>query len=250
MKMNRNNKFHKHQIFMKDAYLRSYLPETTLLTKENLVNMQNKYKKIIIKPSLGSLGKGIIIVSEVGREKYELLILNRMKNIVGQHNLYTFLKGQETNFIQSIIQKYIPLATYTSRSIDFRYIVQRTDSEWVVTGKYAKVAKEGYAVTNFEHGSSIYTVEEALMNTNINNLNLSELLNSLETITLSISSCLYNYFPSIKIWGCDIGIDNKGDIWIIEANSSPQIKGFLEHEALKPMYNTIEFYKRKYKRNT
>ncbi|WP_026559212.1 YheC/YheD family protein [Bacillus sp. J37] len=250
MKINRNNKFHKHQIFMKDTYLRNYLPETMLLTKENLLNMQNKYKKFVIKPSIGSLGKGIIIVSEVGREKYELFILNRIKNIVGQSNLYTFLKGQETHSIQSIVQKYIPLATYTSRSIDFRYIVQRTDTEWVVTGKYAKVAKDGYAVTNFEYGSSILTVEEALMNTNINHLNLDELLETLEIVTLSISNCLYTYFPSIKIWGCDIGIDIKGNIWIIEANSAPQTKGFLEIEALKPMYNTIESYKRKYKRKT
>jgi len=248
MKMNRNNKFHKHQIFMKDAYLRNYLPETMLLTKENLVNMQNKYKKFVIKPSLGSLGKGIIIVSEVGKEKYELFILNRTKNIVGQRNLYTFLKGQESQSIQSIVQRYIPLATYTSRSIDFRYIVQRTDSEWVVTGKYAKVAKEGYAVTNFEYGSSIHTVEEALINTNISDLNLDEILENLETLTISISSCLYTYFPSIKIWGCDIGIDTKGNIWIFEANSAPQTKGFLELEALKPMYNAIETYKRKYKR--
>lgn len=245
MKMNRNNKFHKHQLFMKDAYLRNYLPETMLLTKENLVNIQNKYKKVVIKPSLGSLGKGIIIVSEVGKEEYELLILNRMKNIIGQHNLYTFLKGLETNFIQSIVQNYISLATYSSRPLDLRYIVQRTYSEWVVTGKYAKVAKDGYAVTNFEYGSSILTVEEALINTNIHNLNLEKLLETLETVTLSISSCLAKEFPSIKIWGCDIGIDNKGNIWIIEANSAPQTKGFLELEALKPMYHTIESYKKK-----
>lgn len=245
-----NNKFHKHQLFLEDSKLAKFLPETKILTKKNLFSLIEKNNKIVVKPSMGSLGKGVIFITEIGLEKYELLLLNKKKYILGQTNLFIYLKNKESKLIPNIIQNYIPLATYSERPIDLRYIAQRNNFDWVVTGKYAKVAKEGYSVTNFTVGASIFTVEDALKNSDILNLKINELLTSIETIAIAASKYLSNYFPNNRIWGFDIGIDKSGDIWIIEANSAPQIKGFLELEALKPMYKTIETYKRKYKRNT
>jgi glutathione synthase/RimK-type ligase-like ATP-grasp enzyme len=238
-----NNKFHKNQILMKDTQLANLIPETKLLTINNLLDLINKYKKVVVKPSRGTLGKGIIMVTEVEIEEYELLILNKKKYIHGPNTLYKFLKKQENIYIPNIVQCYIPLANVSGRPIDLRYITQRKNSDWFITGKYAKVAKEGYAVTNFEHGSSILTVEEALINSNIKNLNIHELLTRLDSITLSISKCLNHYFTNHMIWGCDLGIDENGKVWIIEVNSAPQTKGFLELETLIPMYKTIESFK-------
>ncbi|MBZ5751965.1 YheC/YheD family protein [Metabacillus rhizolycopersici] len=238
-----NNKFHKNQLLMEDPQLAKFIPESKILTKKNLIDLLNKYKNVVIKPTRGSLGKGIIMVTEIGMEEYELLILNKKKHINGQNTLYIYLKNQENDFIPNIVQYYIPLAKVFGRPIDLRYIIQRKDRDWTITGKYAKVAKEGYAVTNFEHGSSILTVEEALKNSTIKNLNMNKLLVKLESITLSISKCLTRYFTNHMIWGCDLGIDEKGEIWIIEVNAAPQTKGFLELESLMPMYKTIESFK-------
>lgn len=247
--ININNKYHKHQVFRDDPELEKYLPETKIFTKNQLFNFINKYQKVILKPSIGSLGNGIIIISEIEDEKYELHILNKKKWIIGQDKLFNYLKVHESKSIPFIIQEYIPLITLSGKPIDFRYIIQKHNNHWVVTGKYSKIAKDGYAITNFERGSSIFTVEEALKKSNIKTHNPNELLKALESISLLVSKCLSKYFPNQKIWGCDIGIDVSGKVWIIEANSAPQTKGFLEDEALKPMYNTIETYKRNYKRN-
>ncbi|MGM0876154.1 MAG: YheC/YheD family protein [Bacillota bacterium] len=238
-----NNKFHKHRIMMEDPFLANFIPETRLLTKNNLIDLLNNFKKVVVKPSRGSLGKGIIIITELGIEEYELLLLNKKKHINGLDRVYNYLKRQENVYIPNIVQYYIPLAKVYDQPMDLRYIAQRTVPDWTITGKYAKVAKEGYALTNFEHGSSILTVEDALENSTIKNLNIIELIEKLDTITLSITTCLSRYFPNHKIWGCDLGIDEKGSIWIIEVNSAPQIKGFLELESLLPMYKTIESYK-------
>ena len=238
-----NNKFHKNQLLMEDPQLADLIPETKLFNNINLLNLLNKYKKVVVKPSRGSLGKGIIIVTEVGVEEYELLILNKKKHITGQNTLFTYLKKQENNLIPNIVQYYIPLAKVFERPIDLRYITQRKDHEWIITGKYARVAKEGYAVTNFEYGSTILTVEEALIHSTIKNLNMNELLAKLDIITLSISKCLTHYFTHHMIWGCDLGIDDMGKIWIIEVNAAPQTKGFLELESLVTMYKNIESIK-------
>ena len=247
-KPNINNKFHKNQLLMEDPELVKLIPETKILTKINLIELLNKFKKVVVKPSRGSLGKGIIMVTEVGMEEYELLTLNKKKYISGQNQLYHYLKKQENNGIANMVQYYIPLAKVFGRPIDLRYIAQRNQSDWIVTGKYAKVAKDGYAITNFEHGSSILTVEEALKISTINYLDIDELLVQLDSITLSISKCLTLSFTNRRIWGCDLGIDEKGAIWIIEVNSAPQTKGFLELETLMPMYQTIESFKRNKKR--
>ncbi|HZH61514.1 MAG TPA: YheC/YheD family protein, partial [Metabacillus sp.] len=230
----------------------NFIPETKLLTKDNLIDLLNKYKKVVVKPSRGSLGKGIIIITELGTEEYELLQLNKKKQINGHSNIYKYLKKRENVYIPNIVQYYIPLAKVYDRPMDLRYIAQKTDHGWTITGKYAKVAKKGYALTNFEHGSRILTVEDALKNSTIKNLNINELNEKLDMVTLSITTCLSRYFPNHKIWGCDLCIDEKGTIWIIEVNSSPQTKGFLELESLLPMYKSIEGYKtsnkKKYRR--
>lgn len=239
-----NNKFHKNQLLMEDPQLANLIPETKIFNKINLLSFLNKYKKVVVKPSRGSLGKGVIIVTEVGIEEYELLILNKKKHITGQNTLFTYLKKQENNLIPNIVQYYIPLAKVCERPIDLRYITQRKDHEWIITGKYAKVAKEGYAVTNFEYGSTVLTVEDALNHSTMQNVNKNELLAKLDYITLSIANCLAHYFTKHMIWGCDLGIDDTGKIWIIEVNAAPQTQGFLELESLATMYKEIENLKR------
>lgn len=243
-----NNKFHKNQLLMEDPQLKALIPETKLLNEANLLNLLSKYKKVVVKPSRGSLGKGVIIVTEVGVEEYELLILNKKKHMTGKNTLFTYLKKQENNVIPYIVQYYIPLAKVFERPIDLRYITQKKGHEWIITGKYAKVAKEGYAVTNFEYGSTILTVEDALNHSTIQNVNMNELLVKLDYITLSIAKCLAHYFTKHMIWGCDLGIDNKGEIWIIEVNAAPQTKGFLESESLAIMYKEIENLKKTWKK--
>ncbi|MCV9887818.1 YheC/YheD family protein [Metabacillus halosaccharovorans] len=238
-----NNKFHKHQIMMEDPCLAEFIPETRLFTNNNLIDLLNKYKKVIVKPSRGSLGKGIVVITELGTEEYELLQLNKQKHINGLENVYKYLKKLENFNIPNIVQYYIPLAKVYDRPMDLRYIAQRTEQDWTITGKYARVAKVGYALTNFEHGSSILTVEDALKSSTIKNFNIKELNEKLNMVTLSITTCLSRYFPNHKIWGCDLCVDEKGSIWIIEVNSSPQIKGFLELESLLPMYQSIVGYK-------
>lgn len=243
-----NNKFHKNQLLLEDEQLADLIPETKIFTYNNFWDLMNKYRKVVVKPSRGSLGKGIILVTEIGIEEYELLILNKKKYINGQKTLFQYLKKQENKNIPYIVQYYIPLAKVLGRPIDLRYITQRKNADWTITGKYAKVAKNGYSITNFEHGSKILTVEEAIINSSIKTLNINELLAKLDTITLSISKCLNRYFTNHMIWGCDLAIDENGAIWIIEVNAAPQTKGFLELESLMPMYNMIESYKKSTKR--
>jgi len=235
-----NNKFHKNELLMNDPYLAKYVPETKILTKYHLIDFLNKHNKIVVKPSRGSLGKGVIIITEKNPQEYELFILEKKRYIKGIDLLFTYLKKLEHPSIPCIIQYYIPLAKISELPFDLRYISQLYMNEWLITGKYGRIAKEGYAVTNFEHGSKIITVEEALQSSNIKNLDLFQFLTKIENIVLSISRCLTAYFTKQTIWGCDIGIDEKGEIYVIEVNAAPQTKGFLELESLKPMYKTIQ----------
>ena len=235
-----NNKFHMYQLFLKNQELLKLVPETKIFTEINLYYLMEKYKNVVVKPSRGSLGNGIIMVSEVGFEEYEILVLNKKKSINGKKEIFKYLKKHENRYIPQIVQAYIPLARIFARPIDLRYITQQENNDWVVSGKYAKVAKEGYAVTNFAHGSTILTVEEALKSSSIKNLNINETLFKLDSITLSIAKCLSQYFTKQMIWGCDLAIDENGSIWIIEANAAPQTKGFLEIDSLVPIYKNIE----------
>ncbi|WP_226526787.1 YheC/YheD family protein [Metabacillus niabensis] len=235
-----NNKFHKNELIMKDPFLKQHIPETNILTKNHLTNLLIKHKKVVVKPSRGSLGNGVIMINEINPQEYELLYPGKKpKYIKGIEVLYTYLKKLEHPSIPCIVQYYIPLAKILGSPFDLRYISQLYKNEWLITGMYGRIAKKGYAVTNFEHGSKIITVDEALKISNIKNLELIEFQLNLEKIVLSISRCLHEYFTKQTIWGLDIGIDEKGEIYVIEVNAAPQTKGFLELESLKPMYRNI-----------
>ncbi|MBU7592268.1 YheC/YheD family protein [Metabacillus halosaccharovorans] len=245
-KININNKYHNYLLFLEDKELENNVPETKKLTKQNLLYLINKYKKVVIKPTVGSHGNGIIFVTKVGIEDFEVQILDKKIYINGQTKLYNIIEKHRQNIIPKIIQKYIPLASFEKRPIDFRYILQKNNSNWMLTGMYAKVAKEGFHVTNFKHGASIYTVSDAIKLSNIRKP-LNELLLTLESVALSIPKSLHTFFPYQNIWGCDLGLDENGKVWIIETNSAPQTKGFLELDSLKEMYDIIEYYKLKNK---
>src|SRR4051812_27333862 len=94
---------------MKDKKLKNLIPETKRFTKNNFWKLINKYKKVVVKPSRGTHGLGVIVVTETDDETYKLNILNKVEYIKGKERLFQYLKKKEKVNIPNIVQYYIPL---------------------------------------------------------------------------------------------------------------------------------------------
>ena len=97
----------------------------------------------MLKPCLGQWGIGIVQVSWVQEDVFEVHNERKKQIIVGRVALIDFL---QTNYLSKesyIVQEKIPLATINNRFFDARIMVQRADqSEWEVTAKVAKISEK------------------------------------------------------------------------------------------------------------
>lgn len=189
--------------------------------------MLNRDKIVIIKPSKGSWGNGVLKISKLDNEKYEVHGGNQIKIFKGKKQLERYLSLIKRRRA-TLIQYCIPLATINGKPMNFRYVVQRKrgDNNWEITGKHGKIAQDGYFITNVQRGSHIVTVETALLRSNITNLKLEKIISDLDRLALRLAKYLTPRYKSQFIWGFDLAVDKKGKVWLIEANCGPQINAF------------------------
>lgn len=236
----RRNKWYKHQLLLKSPTLAKFLPESYPYSAHNLSKMLNIYHELILKPVVGSGGLGIMKVTKLHGDQYNVLSQKANETVTGIDALvHTVNRLKRRRSL--IIQYCIPLARVGGKLIDFRYIVQRIkgNNKWVITGKHAKIGQEGYVVTNLQQGANVETVRGALVQANIKTI--EKTMSDLDYLSLEASKSLTRVFKAQNIWGFDLGVDVNGRVWMIEANVTPLVRGFLRLKD-HSMYRTIRKY--------
>lgn len=242
MRRKSKSKWSKYNLMLQDKELVAHLPETQLFTEDMLWQFLDKYNQVIVKPSRGSKGFGVIQVTSLGNDQYEIHAENSKKTIKGRKETYEYLIGQCFKKKRYIVQQKIALATINGCPIDLRVMVQRKKGslEWVVTGKLVKVANRGFIVTNL--AKAILSVEQAFPMSSIKDYSLDSLVTKIDQISIKTSEELMKSFPNQRTIGYDIGMDQNGKIWIIEANFSPMLSLFRRLED-REMYRRIRWYR-------
>jgi D-alanine-D-alanine ligase-like ATP-grasp enzyme len=132
------------------------------------------------------------------------------------------------------------------RPFDIRVVVQRRrhSGRWKVTGKVAKVAGNGYIVTNISRSKgTVLPVKTAISKSSLGGLSADSLLSRIKRVAILAAERLRKIYPDQRIYGMDIGLDHRGDVWIIEANRRPILSHFLKLKD-KTMYRRIQAYKK------
>lgn len=203
-----------------DHTLGGYLPETFLLSDSVFWKQLSDFGALIIKPSEGSRGYGVVQVSQLGENRFEIHS-NNSKLICDRNGLEGFLDKEKYSRKLYVLQKKIPLATVEGSPFDIRVMVERKkdSNQWQVTGRLAKVAAKGYFITNIAR--EILTLNQAFERSSIKDIDIPIITAELDSISLLTAYQLQEYYPGANVLGLDIGITNTGDIYIIEANLKP-----------------------------
>ncbi|MFP5113719.1 YheC/YheD family protein [Bacillaceae bacterium C204] len=214
-------KWTKYHIMKENDTLARYLPETHILTETDFWRMLNQFGAVVIKPSEGSQGYGVVQVTKLREERFEIHSGNK-KIICKRNGLTEFLDKEKYRRKIYIVQEKIPLATVGDRPFDIRVMVQRQEekNEWSVTGKLVKVVARGYFITNVS--PEIIELNAALEKSSLlEDVDFRVISDDLDIIAILTASQLNEYYPNSQIFGLDIGITDKGKLYIIEANLKP-----------------------------
>jgi len=202
------------------------MPETHRLSMQAVWQLLEKYGTVILKPCIGNSGYGIIQVSLLEEGRYAMQTENRKIVWDGKQAAYQQIEKMTRNR-SYIVQQRIPLAQIEKRTFDIRVIVQRTNRKvpYRVTGMYAKVAEEGYVVTNVSR--QVIPIKQAIEFATMKPNSTQVLIMKIKNICLAAAKYLRFYYPHQRIIGFDIGLDYDAQVWIIEANFKPSMKPFL-----------------------
>jgi hypothetical protein len=240
-------KYTKYAVLFREPSLRPALPETLPLTKANMSRLLAKYSKVVAKPSGGSGGAGVMMVSSLGNNRYSVHYGRGSFRFAGLDKAFAYVRNQvKTSYI---VQRGISLARVNGRPFDIRVMVQRSrGGPWVVTGLLAKVAGPGYFVTNILRSKGkVLPLSPAIRLSNAGHLSSAAIIGRIRSVALRAARRLATYYTSQRVFGFDMGIDSNGKVWIIEANLTPQIFLFLKLRD-KRMYRTILSYRRSYQK--
>jgi len=230
---------------MESAALRGHLPATKSWSKEKLFQMLDQYGSVMVKPSYGWGGQGVMKIARSTGGKFNIHYNNRVKTGKSRGEVYKYV-NKKRGGSSAIIQQYIPLARMAGRPFDLRVMVQRRStksSKWEVTGKLAKVAGKGYIITNVRRSNGkVVSASKAIRSSDITGASTSRILEEVDRISRISAKRLGKYYTTIHTVGMDIGLDKNGKVWIIEGNFTPNL--FLFKKLDKDVFRKIVNYRK------
>jgi YheC/D like ATP-grasp len=178
---------------------------------------------VYIKPDKGRRGNGVIRVKKLNDSESEISY-GQTSQRCSTKKLIVELKKILHPKKEYIIQQGIDLATYHHRPFDVRVVLQKPLNRWHLSWISAKVApRKTSVVTNVAKGAKDLKIIKTLQGVD-QPLNMLEIQRELIDISYQIAQILGSHFP-FNIVGLDMGIDKKGKIWYIEANTKPNFRG-------------------------
>jgi glutathione synthase/RimK-type ligase-like ATP-grasp enzyme len=220
------SKWEVYENIIQEELLISNIPETKLLSKENLSELAQKFETVFIKPVNGSQGRNIIKLNRTGENQFTCQTsmnqpIEIWNKILSLDDFYHLIKPLLQDRIY-LVQQGISFVPYDSRAMDFRVLCHKNRfHKWKVTSIVARVAAEDMFVSNIAKGGTIISPLRALKTIFIHQ-KAFEALTQMRELALDAADVVSRSTAGITgELGIDIGIDLAGKPWLIEVNSKP-----------------------------
>jgi hypothetical protein len=221
------SKWTKTVVLQRDPQVRKYLPPARMMTEKGLREMLLKWKMVYVKPTLGSLGNGVMKV-ELNEGKGSGRAARSYSYQLGETRL-TFRTYKEAylSILKStegkayLVQKGIHLLKHKGRPFDIRLVMQQSPRGiWEATGTLGRAAHPLKIVTNGSQGGTIYPTDY-LLKPYTSKVKRALMLEQMDKLAINTAKCLHKVYPGIKELGLDLAIDRKLKPWILEVNTRP-----------------------------
>ncbi|ACB85792.1 YheC/YheD family protein [Natranaerobius thermophilus] len=200
-------------------YTKYLIPTKKVDSIKTIEEFINNYQTVIIKPSKGRQGKGVIYIEK--KKDHYLLIKDQGKKHLHKKEFIKFANKLIAK--KYLVQKYVYCRTEEGFPFDFRIVTQRDGKgNWVLATSYARIGKDRSLVTaNISRGGMVANFKHTL----IKELGLKKAdkyEEYIQQLALNISKHVNKlYKHEIDELGVDIAVDNNENIWLFEVNTGP-----------------------------
>lgn len=219
-------KWNIQKILMQDPYLHPYLPNTRSYDSHKfLIQWLRQKKQAFLKAQSGSQGRGVLHIMHVSSHHYS--VRGRTWNNQSFHieftRLFDLLQWLR-RFIQRrkyIIQDYLSVTSKSGQAFDIRSLMQKNgQGVWQMTGAALRCGQPGSITSNLHGGGH---AEDALpfLTKEFGARHAQQTMDTVKQLSEHIPSLLEQQYGQLVELGIDFGIDQKGNIWILEINSKP-----------------------------
>jgi len=215
-----------------------YVPESVIgPSPEKIKEMLDKYQFVYLKPTAGSLGKGIYRLTYHPKKGYFARYRRNGENVLLRfssfNSLIRMLHAHHKSRLKSyVVQQGIRLLELDGCPLDFRFHMHKNgDNEWVVAAIGAKKAGKGSVTTHIKNGGQLLTPEQAL--SRVFGDRAEEVLDNAKKVAHKLAESIERNYPHLLgELGFDLGIDRNERIWMFEANAKPG-RSIFKHPSLK-----------------
>ncbi|MGI6435911.1 MAG: YheC/YheD family protein [Syntrophomonadaceae bacterium] len=204
----------------------SLFPFTLQFSRQNLEILLERYGQVLIKPDMGSLGKGIIKVQALSDRNFRFAASSAplaWTNCRSINDLYIALRKQSAIPEDFLLQQVVDLCRLKGRIFDVRAQFQKDGmGSWVITGAAVRVAGKDQFVTHIPNGGRAEDYQRVIRRIFRHPAIKTALDDQLAYICRHVPVLLEKRLElNLGIVSMDIAIDHQGKMWILEVNSKP-----------------------------
>lgn len=230
------DKWTVQQLLQRDGRFDIYLPQTERLrSMRTAADWLRERREVILKPQSGSQGRGVLLVrrgplpfagtANAAEEAFTVRGRDgRNRAFARDFSDAAALLGWLRRFVARrsyLLQQYLPLQTKDGHAYDIRALVQKNGTgRWQLTGMAVRRGQDGSLTSNLHGGG---TVEPAgpFLAREFGRETATELLRKLTHLSEELPIALESCHGRLVELGMDFGVDQDGNIWILEVNSKP-----------------------------
>lgn len=225
-----SSKWNVYQVLAQDEPMRRWLPETSAFSKEQFLQMIDKYPVIYVKPNNGTGGRSIVRIKQVNGE-YQLMGRSKHDNrkVIEQVKGKTQLLKWVERWIEDekleneffLVQQGLDLNLVPNRTVDMRLLIQKDEfGVWKITGAGVRVGGEKSSTSNL-HGGGKAVDAVAFLTPRFGTEKTKQILENCVQLAYRLVHVVENHYGRMIEFGLDIGIDVDGRVWLIEQNPKP-----------------------------
>lgn len=212
----------------------TFIPESTLYSLENLINLLNKYEYVYVKHNSTGQGRAIYKVNKRKDGHYcfngftmQGEEINKCVAAIEDFHqvLHPYVKHDKLSG-NYIIQEGVISITPDGHSTSIRVHVQNLKGEWIIGGIYGRIATEDHGIVNSNRGSQIIPIDELLSDyMMMDKTKKDKTIDSLKKDSILAAEVIASHFPC-REYGIDFGLNLEGKPILFEVNTTPSISSF------------------------